>query len=799
MKDFPCFKQLETTDAQFLDFLKLPGRAGEDLAAARAAQDASKALRIVAAHFRTRSAPAWSYYMHGTPWLENDATGNVVEKSEGLRNLRYKNSWPPHNEFSFADAGGKANWRTAVEQASTAVGRGTFVAELSTAYSLTGNPVYAQTAVKLMHSFVEQVPFDLDPRFYDDHDAYFGGDANHTLTVTYRIFRWIDFLYSGALQVPGVVSDEDVFWIVKQLWFYAGQFYRLCGDAMRRDNHHLVDHGHVAFCTALMFPEFSFSKEWLDYGAKVIRHHFSQNLLPDGGYAEHSCGYQSHIIFHFFHPLGVARANNYKLFTASQVEAIKRWAEFNARLCKPDGRLPEFGDETGRTLAHFFGSLAAVVMDERLANMGFALGFQPGKHITGSAADLTKKFSAWTSGTPLLVGITPHYLKKGQPTTPKAKLLPTPASKCFPYGGYTFFRSHWAPDADYLAVSHFSDKLIGGHAHWDPLSFLLHTKGETLIGDPATWIYTDKHFAATTWQAPAPHEDQKLHRGYSYSVNAHNCLTMNNDFLKPMLAMSHGTFWGGSPPLVPTGLFETAGDLEVLEAWHDEYKPTRHRRFVVHLRGLGYVFVDHLWRKMLDLRPNQYTQYYHLDYEVEVSAQEPAKQSALKVFKGAASCLLVPGSESGSEWRTIRDELLTDIHCPYRTSKGVAPWIVALTRTTRGPAVFTTFLLTGGADGFTAAPTPRYLGKQASEWFGWQPEALSANALDLGPHGSLFVASCPYGKALESDELSTDADLAVVWVTPQGKVKAWGAAYGSKLLYKGKRLLGGKQVKWKAG
>ena len=59
-------------------------------------------------------------------------------------------------------------------------------------------------------------------------------------------------------------SDADVVWNVKQLWFYSMQFYRFCGDAMRRDNHHLVDHGHMPFAMGCMFPEFSVGEELLN-------------------------------------------------------------------------------------------------------------------------------------------------------------------------------------------------------------------------------------------------------------------------------------------------------------------------------------------------------------------------------------------------------------------------------------------------------------------------------------------------------------------------------------------------------
>ena len=56
-------------------------------------------------------------------------------------------------------------------------------------------------------------------------------------------------------------------------------------------------------------------------------------------------------------------ANGYKLFTAAQVKAMRKWVEFSARAGKPDGMLPGIGDEPGRPLHHLFGAMAAPIME----------------------------------------------------------------------------------------------------------------------------------------------------------------------------------------------------------------------------------------------------------------------------------------------------------------------------------------------------------------------------------------------------------------------------------------------------
>jgi len=770
MPDIPFTHQLETSDEQFLNSLTLPGSAGKRLDGVRRRGGPADARRVVAEHFRTRTAPAWSYWSHGSPWHQTDAVGPVMEKADALLEHRFRSSWPPHHWMDLGNGTADPDWDQALARAGTSIARGTFVTELTTAFALTGDARYAAKAVQLMRSFVAASPFVLDPRFDEDHDTYFGGRGDTTQHTSYRMFRWIDFLHSGAAHAAGACSDDDVFWIVKQLWFYAMQYERLMGDELRRDNHHLLDHGHVPFVMGLLFPEFAGSRAWVREAVRVVRHHFGHNLFPDGAYAEHSADYQYHVLFHYAHPHGVAVANGYKLFTAAQVEQIRKWVEFSARCGKPDGMLPAIGDEPGRPLHHLFGTLATPVMDARLAAMARGLGCVPGKHLYVTAADVARAMKKWQPGERLTFGLSPYYTSP--PRRPDPRQLPRPATKQYPHGGYTFFRSEWSPDADYLAVSHFSGD-YGGHAHWDMMSFMLHTRGRTLIGDPAAWLYVDRRFTGHGGDHRKKEVGQGLlHRGYSYSVNAHNCLVINDDTLKPLEAMSHGTFWGGWPPKHGLGVFEAGGAIEVAEVWNDAGYPTRHRRFFVHLVGTG------------------------LEGDVEIAPQTAENGQPLRAALDGAACLIVPGAETESRWRTFRDPYLDDVYGVPHT-RG-APWVAELTRRVRGQAVFTHFILTREAAEQTAARC-RYLGRAPSEWLGWQRDGISANALDLGPRGTLLVASAPYGAPVESDDLNTDAELAVVHRDARGKVKHWAMVRGRRLSVAGRKLSADRKRDWVVG
>ena len=788
MRHFPFERQLEATDLDFVNHLRLPRRLRAD--EALAAGDAGRLRSVVASHFRLRAAPAWSFYSHGSPWHETDAPGSVLEKANALLENRFCNAWPPHQWIRLGGAGREPDWEMGLSQANTSLSRSTFVTELSTAFALTGDARYAVRAMKLMRSWVANVPFVLDPRFAEDHDTYFGGAGDTTQMTAYRLFRWTDFLHSGALHAPGALSDDDLFWLVKQIWFYTMQFARLLGDPLRRDNHHLLDHGHVPFVMGLAFPEFDISPELVREGTRVIRHHIGLNLLPDGAYAEHSTNYQYHVLFHFAHPHGVAKANGYRLFSQAQRRSLRRWVEFSARCGKPDGRLPGIGDEPGRPLHHLFGTLATPLMDETLAAMARGIGCVPGSHQFVSAADAANRMKRWKPGTRLRWGLSAYYTSPQR--RPDPRKLPAPATCQYPDGGYTFFRGGWSPDADYLAVSHFTGD-YGTHAHWDPMGFTLHTRGKTLIGDPAAWLYVSPRFHGHGGDHRKEVRQQPLpYRGYSYSVNAHNCLVMNDDTLKPLEAMNHGTFWGGWPPKHGLGFFQAGGPIEVAEVWSDANHPTRHRRFFVRVSGIGFVLVD-LVSERPNLAPHQYSQYFHFEGDVEIAPQAPRPGEALRAFDGDAECLIVPGAETENRWRTFRDGYLDDVHGVPHT-RG-APWIAELTRRIRGRAVFTHFILTREAAARHEACC-RYLGGNTTAWLDWQHDRISANSLELGPVGTLLVASAPYGTPVRSAELSTDAELAVVHVDARQKVKSWAMLRGRALTVRRQSLAARCRREW---
>ena len=134
----PFNDQRTATDEQFLNHLTLPGEAGKQLAAARKNADTAAIQSAVATHFRTRPAPRWPFYMHGTAWIEINGRGKALDKANNLLRHRFRHSWPPFQTEDLSTGTPQPNWDRALETLGASATRNCFLAELSTAFALTG-------------------------------------------------------------------------------------------------------------------------------------------------------------------------------------------------------------------------------------------------------------------------------------------------------------------------------------------------------------------------------------------------------------------------------------------------------------------------------------------------------------------------------------------------------------------------------------------------------------------------------------------------------------------------------------
>ncbi|MBN4074064.1 heparinase II/III family protein [bacterium AH-315-E10] len=760
--------QTAFSDEDFLNLIRLPG--------VPSLKSSQNTVNTVANYFRKRKEPRWCFYMHGTDWPGGGDRRPILDAAKKLKRHIFSNSWAPYQYVDLKTKDG-IDWEKGNTALRVSLHRHSFVPEMTGAFAQTGDQSYLRLCFDLIKSYIQDMPFKLDPRFFEDHDSYFGGEGHNTLAVCRRNFRWVDFMYSGALQVPGLLSDDEVFFLIKHLCFQTYQYYRLVGHPMRPDNHHLVDHGYATYLSGIVFPEFTFSEEMKRYGTKVIHHHINTNLFDDGCYAEHSTKYQYHITFSLFSVLLIANENNEKLLTLKQKKSMSKWLHFFAHACQPDGVLATFGDEQGSRIRYLFETLAPALRDPEITAMAEGLGYHLDEPKSYSAADLVHHVKGWKNKIPNYHGF-PQAV--GNPSSPSPN-----ASRMghYPKGGFTFMRNSWRDDSDFAGISHYSESMVHGHTHWDMMSFNLFCGGESLIDDPASFLY-QQH------RDKGPEIFQR-YRGYLYSVQAHNCMIINDNTLKNIEALGHECHWGGEPPRHTLPLAYEGKSFNLLECSHDGYAPFRHRRYFIQLTGLGFATVDIMNETNAEaMRPHEYKQFLHGNFDVKVSELGPLVQ--LQFTRNNASLCVVPGLSSDCRFELKTDEWLAGLKLKDRELKK-GPVVASLVRRHRSRSVFSTFYFTNCKK--VSRPRVESLGEPMAMYT--EPHSgISAHVLHGADKSRFILISCPFDAVLDTKVCRTDAKLAMLHYNKQGRLIDWFMAGGRYLKANGLSISKKKKVKF---
>ena len=620
------------TDEMFLSHVdfRYPGLEAAGKAFARGDIDAAKAG--VVRHFRTRKGPVWPRYMAHSAWLWSSGRGSVVERAKLWLEGKNRICWFPFITLPVVTD----------DEIRRNTTRHTFIPDLLTAYDETGDERFLAKMIELMRRATGLAPFVLWPE-YDNRFPYWA-PGHDTMTDGYVLARWFDVLQHPAFRSDSAMTDEFRWWMLRWMWFLGAQYLREEGARYRDDNHHGFEYGTAPFIVGCNFPEFRDFVRMKRFGLAVVRRHLDRTVFDDGTQGEHSVPYQQYILTKFAMPAAQARANGEAVYTKAQNERLRKWCEFQLWATKPDGKLCELGDHVPPDLDYFLADHAGMWPSGFVKTAAAKLGYtrvKPAQHLA----------KAWNAIRP-------------------AKRLET--GKAFPDGGYVVMRDGWAKDGMYMLVSAPSEKvLFKAHNHLDPMHFVLHAFGRTLIGDPATLYYS--------WRP----DGSPLKRGYHYSMGAHNCLVQNDDWLEPMEALGSFCVWGVPPPLVKINRAEFGKSLDVIDLHYDGYNvrrwcPTcprthrdtnRHRRIILFIRKLGWVFVDRITICPNDIRGHDYDQLLHFEPGAAAAAHE--SNGTIHTLNKDANVLVVAGPEPQAHLSIEPDPYMVASDFPYKTTAPV--------------------------------------------------------------------------------------------------------------------------------
>ena len=345
--------------------------------------------------------------------------------------------------------------------------RFTHLATLGIAARISGDRKYAQEFIAEVESWVESNPY---PR---------GVNWTCAMDVAIRLCNLITGFY--LFKDSPEISDDFLKKYVKSLYQHGRYIVR---NLEWGGNHYLSDIVGLLYC-GVCFPELKEAEGWRRLAIKEMVQEMEKQVYPDGCDFEASTCYHRLVLELFFFGtlLTVINEDEFdekdyqglcrKIFGEEYTRRLFRMFEAILYLVKPNGFMPQIGDnDSGRLHAfaqreildmRYLLTLGAIFFKEsrfKVKEFGFS---QEALWVFGE-----KGYRLWKD----LEGISIQDIQ----------------SKSFPDAGWYVLRHR----GNYCLVSCRPGGPGGneGHAHNDKLSFELMLKGQDVVVDPGTFVYT---------------------------------------------------------------------------------------------------------------------------------------------------------------------------------------------------------------------------------------------------------------------------------------------------------------------
>ncbi len=418
---------------------------------------------------------------------------------------------------------------------------------LGRAYRATGDARFAEGAVALLESWLDQCP-------------YLTGLQWHSpLEMAIRAVNW-----SLALDLTWEyeeLSSARLARILDSLWLHLHEIRRRYSRASSANNH-LIGEAVGVFVGTTLFPCLDPDGTWNEQSRAILSREIAAQTHEDGGTREQAFGYHLFVAEFFTLAAIVARRAGRELPPACE-ERLERMFDFAAALCE-GGPAPMFGDADDGHVLDLGGG------DEHVPSL-FALGaaiFRRGdlKHLSRGRAQ----------GVRWLLGETGYRLYRSIADGPGGPL----PSRALPGSGYYLLQCGRRGDPEAISIVFDCGELgfgpLAAHGHADALSVCLRVGGEEVLVDPGTYDY---------FTYPAL-------RTYFRSTRAHNTVEVDGVDQSTML----GPFLWGKRAGARCLEWDADGPVVRVRGEHDGYRrlasPVWHRRRVSLSAADGVVVVE---------------------------------------------------------------------------------------------------------------------------------------------------------------------------------------------------------------
>jgi uncharacterized heparinase superfamily protein len=353
------------------------------------------------------------------------------------------------------------------------------------ASSLSGDDAYRQRAVSQLSSFVAENP------------VYRGINWSCTMDVAIRASQIL--ASEGFLRGAG----DDRFWceLLKSLLLHARFIIDNLENGPVRGNHYVSNLAGLFLC-GLGLAEFKEARRWREFARERLFAEMQRQVTEDGLDYEASLSYHALVTEMFLFP-ALLSSENGGSFAEPYLAKLERMIEAVAILIRPDGTLPQIGDnDDGRFLV--FSQYHRRRRDWRpLLALGAYFFRRPRWLFLAGDAWVE---GAWVLGEPFL---------RWRDSLGAPDDFPGFVCHAFPRGGvYQLGAGNIQMVVDAGSVGQRNN---GSHAHNDTLAFDLYAFGKEVLPDRGTGVYAS---------------DLAL-RNCFRSTRAHNVLQVDGEEINP--------------------------------------------------------------------------------------------------------------------------------------------------------------------------------------------------------------------------------------------------------------------------
>ena len=307
----------------------------------------------------------------------------------------------------------------------------------------------------------------------DHNPPKFGVNWACTMDVAIRVANWILGFY--FFRDSKAFTDEFLIKFLKSLLIHGRHIMANLENKGITNNHYLADLVGLIYL-GIAFPEFKEARRWREFGVQELVKEMEKQVYDDGMDFEASTCYHRLALELFFYPAVLCRLNGIELPQPFH-EKLKKMFDFVLYVLKPNGRMPQIGDNDNGRL-HVLGK-------RDILDMTYLLTF-----ATLYFGDPSYKIEEFGFASEALWLFGPEAYERWKKM--RGRSVEELESKAFPKGGIYVMRHK----RDYMIIScgSIGQGGPGGHAHNDKLSFELCIDGEDIIVDPGTGVYTGNPF-----------------------------------------------------------------------------------------------------------------------------------------------------------------------------------------------------------------------------------------------------------------------------------------------------------------